>query len=117
MDKYICSCCGGKVNRVTMTCEYCGTQYKEENNNLIRLETFRNPVQTLAAKFQISHEHILQDPKMISEYAIKRLANNFADVIAPYMDVYHSYDPCTKTHSLDARIKVVIPINKPTVIW
>lgn len=32
-DEYkplICKCCGAPINRETMTCEYCGTQYRKE---------------------------------------------------------------------------------------
>ena len=60
MDKYICSCCGGKINRITMTCEYCGTQYEEKHDNLIRIETFRNPVETLGCDIPIPTELFME---------------------------------------------------------
>lgn len=29
-EPLICKCCGAPINRETMTCEYCGTQYGKE---------------------------------------------------------------------------------------
>ena len=29
----ICTCCGAKINRDTMRCEYCGTEYLEEQKD------------------------------------------------------------------------------------
>ena len=114
MDKYKCSCCGGKINRVTMTCEYCGTQYKEEYGNLIRIETFTNPVRTLASQMALDNFALKMNPKEYSEYVIKRLATNFAECPVPFMDIHSSIDSNRGQMILDARVKVVEPINKPT---
>ena len=114
MDKYVCSCCGGKINRATMTCEYCGTRYKEEYGNVIRFETFQNPVRTLASKVSLDRRMLMDSPQEYAEYAIKSLAREFAECIVPFMDVEYSYDPFYCIGTLAARIKVVEPINKPT---
>ena len=114
MDKYKCSCCGGNINRATMTCEYCGTKYKEEYGNVFRIETFQNPVRTLASKTTVDTRLLYDNPKEYSEFAIKQLARSFAECIAPYMDVQCMHDPERCITTLEARIKVVEPINKPT---
>ena len=114
MDKYKCSCCGGNINRVTMTCEYCGTQYKEEYGNVIRIETFTNPVRTLASKMALDNFALKMNPKEYSEYAIKKLAVEFAECLVPFMDIRPSIDSHRDLTILDARVKVVEPINKPT---
>ena len=31
----ICTCCGAKINRATMRCEYCGTEYREDHCALV----------------------------------------------------------------------------------
>ena len=113
MDKYKCSCCGGNINRATMTCEYCGTRYKEEQGNLLRVEMFQSPVQTLKSRFAINAKYFRRNPQECAEYAIKQLARDFAECIAPYMDMECSFDPATQLTVLGARIKVVEPINKP----
>ena len=112
-DKYKCSCCGGDIDRKTMTCEYCGTRYKEEYGNVLRIETFQNPVRTLATRIVIDDFAMRTAPKDYSEFAIRELARQFAECIAPYMDIQHTFDSRTRISRLDARIKVVEPINKP----
>ena len=114
ITRYICPCCGGRVNRTSLTCEYCGTEFKEENHTLIKVETFQNPVVTLAAGMRISHHDLYRSPKELSEYAIKRLANQFAECIAPYMDVEYRFDPWDASYVLEAKIKIVNPIHKPS---
>lgn len=112
MDKYICGCCGGRINRSTMTCEYCGTQYKEENNNIIRIETFRNPVRTFQAKVAIPDSWFREfDAEEVSKMAVKELANELAKAIPPMMEVYQEYDPSYMQHILKGRIKIVQPVN------
>ena len=84
-NKYKCSCCGGNLNRATMTCEYCGTRYKEEYGNVIRFETFQNPVRTLNSRIVLDEFAIKAQPKEYSEHVIKALAREFAECIAPYI--------------------------------
>ena len=114
-NKYKCSCCGGNLNRATMTCEYCGTRYEEEHGNVIRIETFQNPVRTLKSYFELSDRYMLiNNPREYSEYAIKTMARQFAEAIAPFMNVEYSFEPCMDITRLSATIKIIEPINKPT---
>jgi hypothetical protein len=97
----------------SMTCEYCGTGFKEEHDNLIRIETFHNPVVTLGQSIRIDHHDFYMSPDQLSKYAIEKLAREFAEVIAPYMDIESRFSPYDSAHILDARIKIVKPIHKP----
>lgn len=113
MNKYICPCCGGRINKASMTCEYCGTGFKEENDNLIRIETFQNPVVTLGKSIWVRHRDFYESPEQMAEWTIRRLSEQFAEVIAPYMDLEYRFDPYTASHILDAKIKIINPIHKP----
>lgn len=114
-DKYKCSCCGGDINRATMICEYCGTRYKEDRAGVIRIETFRNPVRTLENQLVLSDRYMMiNNPQEYSEYAIRTLARQFAECIAPFMEVEYSYEPSMQTTKLRARIKVIEPIHRST---
>ena len=113
MNKYICPCCGGRINRASMTCEYCGTGFKNEHDNLIRIETFQNPVVTLGKSIMIDYRDFCMSPDQLSKYAIEKLAHGYAEVIAPYMDIESRFDPYNAAHILDARIKIVNPVHKP----
>ncbi len=112
MDKYICSCCGGKINRITMTCEYCGTQYEEKHDNLIRIETFRNPVVTLQNEFVFNND--LMDhltPQEISKLAMDKTVRELAECIAPYIEVQIENDPMRCQKIMRSRIKIVQPVH------
>lgn len=109
---YTCECCGGHINRQTMVCEYCGTRYKKENNEIIRIETFTNPVRTFTAKFAIDHNIIIDyGPEQASEIAIKELANELSKCIAPMMSVYSEFDIDHYRHIIAGQIKIVEPVH------
>lgn len=111
--KYICQCCGGRIDPKTMTCEYCGTAYKKDHNNLIRIETFHNPVQTFAASVAMD-PYLLTElgPKKASEIAMDQLVHELSECIAPMMEVYSEYRLDSGTHVVNGRIKVVQPVNR-----
>ena len=112
MDKYICECCGGKINRATMTCEYCGTQYKEDlvNDTVIRIETFRNPVDTLKASVIVPDEQIrLMGADNASEWVVRQLAHKFSEHMLKYMVLENRFEPYERQHWVTATVKMVIP--------
>ena len=112
MDKYICECCGGKINRATMTCEYCGTQYKEDlvNDAVIRIETFHNPVDTLRASVIVPDEQMrLMGADNASEWVVRQLAHKFSEHISKYMVLENRFEPYERQHFVTATVKMVIP--------
>ena len=111
MKKYVCECCGGQINPATMKCEYCGTQYKHDiENHVIRLETYTNPVDTFRAEVQYTNEELEITPlEIISEYALKSLANKLSESIYNNMVVQHEYDPLTREHRVRGTIKIIKP--------
>ena len=119
MDKYICECCGGKINRATMMCEYCGTQYKEDlvNDAVIRIETFHNPVDTLKASVIVPDEQIrLLGADDASEWVVRQLAHKFSEHISKYMVLENRFEPYERQHHVTATVKMVIP-KEGTANW
>ena len=112
-ESYICQCCGGRIDPKTMTCDYCGTAYKKEHDNLIRIETFHNPVQTFAAQVAMD-PYILTElgPKEASKVAMNQLVDELSKCIAPMMEVYSEYRPEFGIHVVNGRIKVVQPVHR-----
>jgi len=109
MKKYICECCGGQINRATMKCEYCGTAYAEDNENVFRIETYKAPVETLKCKAALPRELIIRDPEMATRYAYEKIAHKLAESLMPYM-VYESCENVPQCQTeLTGMIKVVIP--------
>ena len=112
MNKYVCDCCGGQINPYTMKCDYCGTQYKKENEQVFRIETFQGRVQTFKSAYNITDEYLVRHPKEASELAIRHVANQLADIIAPYCEYEVEDDPIIRQKRIYARIKIVEPMNK-----
>ena len=112
MKKYVCECCGGQINPRTMQCEYCGTQYKKENEEVFRIETFHGKVQTFQTAYSIPNEDLIRYPKEVSEIAVHQVANQLAQVIAPYCEYWVEDDPMRASKCIRSRIKIVEPMNK-----
>lgn len=106
MDKYICQCCGGKIDRASMTCEYCGTQYKEENNNVFRVEHVELPVREFATRVNIV-DHGIYNQNEIVEMAIHKIAADLARNIAPYCELSMERDPATMSTNIYGRIRFI----------
>ena len=115
MDMYKCKCCGGHIDRVTMTCEYCGTRYKEENNHIIKIETFQNPVETFSAQIVMDDELMRYSVDDASRIAIEQLSRELTKCVAPMMVVDHYYDPLYMQHKIRGTVKIVRPTSRTTL--
>jgi hypothetical protein len=113
MDKYICDCCGGKINPQTMKCEFCGTQYKRDyDDNVFRIETYTNPVRTFAAEVLVNGEDIHAfGAERMSEFALKTLVRKLSDCLSSSMVVDSEYDYTLNQHRVRGTIKMVQPVN------
>lgn len=104
----ICTCCGAKINRATMRCEYCGTEYQEEHGvPVIRYESFHNPVQEFTAVVHIREADMQRDPEHAMEYALHQLAEEMLPAVVAGMKVRREYT--LFGHELRGRVRVVIP--------
>ena len=124
-NKYVCECCGGKVNRATMTCEYCGTQYKEDprRDGIIRLETFRNPVHTYVKLAKIPKEEIMRmsdamrvesATRYVTDYVMREMARQFAECIMQDISMEYQNDTFTNQYIARGTLKVVSPEQEST---
>lgn len=109
MDKYICECCGGQIDPSTMTCRYCGTQYKRDDDRIIRIDTFTNPVHTFKACVAVPNEMMRED--FGRELAINSLVSELSNVIPSHMLVASEYDYEHHITRLSGTIKIVHPVN------
>jgi hypothetical protein len=113
MKKYICDCCGGQINIKTLQCEYCGTQYKDDTERIIKVETYTNPVREYGAKISIPAETLHNDTplEVISEYATRNLIAEMSKCLAENMVIKYEKDYHTREHIFTGRVKIVHPIN------
>lgn len=113
-NRYVCECCGGKVNPVTLTCEYCGTKYKQDPvaNNVFRIETFQAPVDKFACKVVMDQRELYAlGPEKASEIAIHKIASQMAKGLIPMIKYNVDYDPCSCCYTYFGEIRVIRPIN------
>ena len=111
MKDYTCEHCGGRIKPSTMRCEYCGTQYKIENDRVLRIETFQNPVETFCVEEIIPIEKMKSfGAEQVSEMALKHLTKKLAESITPMMmQIDSEYDFSISGERVRATIKVVRP--------
>ena len=117
MKKMKCECCGAplKINPISIyyegyICEYCGSKYKADNEGVIRIETYQNPVRTLIVKACVSDD-VVKDigEEKAAEYSIKNLTRNLAESLAPMLTIEKEYDPQCMRHIITAKVRVVEP--------
>jgi hypothetical protein len=113
MKKLICECCGGIIDPVKMVCEYCGTHYQRDvNDQVIRIETFQNPVITLTANRIIDRDVLYTlGPKKASELVLESMAKELANSLIPFMRVDSDFDPLYCEHKVRSTIKVIQPVD------
>ena len=111
LKPYICPQCGGKVNRTSLVCEMCGTQFKEDRSEDIvsRLVVTRPGVVTLGKSMDVDMENMMRYPEEFSKYVINRLASEFAECIAPYMDVEMENRPEHHSTTIRAKVRLLKP--------
>lgn len=109
MKKYICECCGGTINPATLKCEYCGTCYRDENDSIIKIETFHNPVKVYEAECAIP-DYVARNENA-SEFILNRLANQLATRLVENMDIQiaENYNPRDMEIKVRGRVKVIVP--------
>ena len=112
MKDYVCTHCGGKISIINMRCEYCGTQYKIEHDQILRIETYSNPVEIFNAEQIISHEMMVAlGAEKASEIALKRLSWKLAECITPMMRVETEYDHCKHVQRVRGIVKIIKPVR------
>ena len=117
MKNLKCECCGAplKINPYNpyfdnYFCDYCGSKYKANNEGVIRIETYQNPVRTLMAKMYMTDDAVKGiGEEKAAEYSIKNLSSNLAESLAPMLTIEKEYDPQYMRHIITAKVRVVEP--------
>ena len=83
----ICKCCGGKIDRGSLKCDFCGVEY-EVTPKPLRIETFQNPVEHFQARFVAPGELFSRmEPEQLSEIAVRQLVKELSKSIPICMQV------------------------------
>ena len=105
-----CSCCGGTINRSTMKCEYCGTEYEIKNDiPIIRIEKFNNTVKEYKACVLVNDCDISIGGDAYMKYALQKLCEKMMPAVMEGMRVRICQDPANLQTQVEGSLKIVVP--------
>ena len=111
LEPYICPQCGGKVNSARMVCEYCGAQFKQQQE-VVKIIAERPGIHTLSAGVAISDEALnVLGPEKASEMALHEIAKKMSKCIMPFISIQTSDNELwlENTRTVRGRLRVVDP--------
>ena len=105
-----CQCCGAPINRRTMRCDYCGTQYQREENNIVLNYVVEHPnTHKIMAKVVVPDEIIACHPESATEYSLRKMREQIADSLLSYMKISIEMDYMNRCQIIHGEIRVVDP--------
>jgi hypothetical protein len=105
----LCENCGGQIDRSTMKCPYCDTQYERTcNDTPIKFAVERPGVHVLRAQVKIPNEAFCY-PEEASNYAINKLTGCIADGLKEYMKIYATLDEMSFSQIIRGEVRVIDP--------
>lgn len=106
----ICDCCGGTINRATMRCEYCETEYDRKDIPVAGIVEYRRPgEQHLRSTFSIDRRVLKEEGAPLMEYCLRNMADKMAEQLMPFCEFDSMYEPEYDRIMLSARLKVIEP--------
>lgn len=112
LQKLQCDNCGGRIDRASLTCISCGTEYRYEHETQeLRIITEARKVDTLSERFIIPEEILAYDPEEAVEFSIKRIASEMARRLVPYIEWEQERDPMRMKTAIYARLRVARPTS------
>ncbi len=88
-----------------MTCEYCGTQYKQEVPDfspMVIKSTAR--AHELKANVALDQDFVRWDEQHASDFACRQIVDDIASGLAPYIEYRSEYDPMCSILILDSKV-------------
>lgn len=104
-----CKNCGGQIDRATMKCPYCDTQYERTCNDVqIKFAVERPGVHVIRAAVKID-EMALHYPKEASDFVMGKLRESIADGLMEYMKICTTRDERSFCQIIRGEVRVVDP--------
>ena len=103
-----CLNCGAPLNRRTMVCEYCGTRYKRDGEEVPMLREYFQPrVETLYCTARLDRLY-LKEPELAKMRAMDCIAKGLAKEILKHIELTTVHDPHSFDDIIKGRIKIVV---------
>lgn len=114
LKPHICPQCGAPIDLAKMRCDYCGTQYQNENLRTLTIRQVRPGEHKIAAEVRLSRDHMLDNPEGARDYALRHLRNQIAEGLLGYMKIRtckdFSPDYMARTEIIRAEVRVLDPM-------
>ena len=108
----ICPQCGGTINRTNRKCEYCGTEYDLGYDDVLHFEALHPGTHVLQSQALMTDEMLqVMGLEKASEYVLRKMAEEMATQLIPFMDVQTQIDPINPWdgRKIRARLRVIDP--------
>ena len=105
-----CQNCGANINRRTMQCDYCGTEYESPNERL-KIVVDRPGVHTIRCETRVDMDHMRYSPEGAREYVLQDMRQQIADGLLAYMKfaTSESYEPLNCCQIIRGEVRVIDP--------
>lgn len=108
-----CTNCAGTINRATMTCEYCGTQFESlyaNDERVMVVEHQSSPVKILKTQTTIPIELMRGMAKdSVADMAMDDIRRQLAKALEDCMTIELTYDIKTMRQVITAKVRVLEP--------
>ena len=112
LTQLICKGCGGQIDRDTMTCTSCGTQYKyDDDGRLITVVEYSKKVLYINGEIGIPAFYIKDNLEGAMEMSLNELAKEIAKKIIPLTEIQMRFSPETQMYFMHARLGVAEPFE------
>lgn len=110
LKPYICTGCGGHIDRETLVCRSCGTAYRLDDDMIpVRLVTSNLEFVTLGGMAILPKEYLVCEPDKAMEYTLHEMAKNMAEKILPLIEFQTEYDIAHNEYKTYGRLRVAKP--------
>lgn len=110
MKELKCPNCGAPLREHSYKCEYCGSQFKYDNGDCIRIENFQSPCKIYKEKISITREMETSiGTEKAAELAVLELSRELAKAITPNMELEAYYDPFKDCREVEATVRILEP--------
>ena len=103
-----CSSCGAPIDRGTMLCPYCKTQYTFPNSEL-KLVVARPGVHKIRTQIEVDSNYIRANPEGARDYTLMQLREQLAEGLLGYMRVCTEDNPMDSCQIIRGEITVLDP--------
>lgn len=108
----ICTGCGGQIDRDTLTCKSCGTQYKyDQDGKLITVEQFDRKFVYINGSIAVPAFVVNKDPELAMEMTLNQIAQELTKKILPLIEYTTEFSPKDMLYYTHARVGVAEPFE------